>query len=118
SNEFRLDPVGQQLTLMKPWEGWSGMLGITSYIEIDQRSASGQQAGTITVVADDDKPNTGIAQVAVDSQWRRRAILLLPNFELDFTGSALPPPMSVSSLEVRFHTAGVPYVPAGSDKVT
>jgi hypothetical protein len=117
ANEYRLDPVGQQLTLMKPWDGWSGMLGISSYIEVDQRSATGQQGGTITVVSDDDKPATGIRQVAVDSQWRRRAILPQPGFELDFTGSATPPEMALSSMELRFHAPGEAYLLPGGDKV-
>ncbi|RIK43975.1 MAG: hypothetical protein DCC55_03850 [Chloroflexi bacterium] len=117
NNEFRLNSSGQKLTLMEPWEGWNGMLGIDSYIEINERSATGQQGGTITVVADDDKPDSGIAQVTVDSQWRRRAILPQPGFELDFAGAAQPPALSLSSLELRFHAAGAPYLLPGSDKV-
>lgn len=117
ANQFHLNPHSQLMTLMKPWEGWAGMGSITAYIEINERSATGQQGGTFTVVADGNKPDSGIAQVTVDSQWRRRAILPQPGFELDFAGAAQPPALSLSSLELRFHAAGMPYLLPGSDKV-
>ena len=119
SNEFRLDISGLVQLTMNPWEGWEEMpqQGFPLYIEIDQRSATGEQNGTIKVTAEPNSPTESGVDVDIESMWRRRAKLADPGFELTLNADVTVPDMPVVSLDLRVHAAGQPY-PTNGDKVT
>ena len=53
-NPFRFDVNGVVLVNMNPWDGWDGMptISFPRYIEVDQRSATGEQDGTLLVTTE------------------------------------------------------------------
>ena len=110
NNEFHMIRVGliQTPDSINPWDGWVGMpqMGYPLYIDLEDRSATGEQDGTVKVTAESTSPlDTGV-DMTIDSMWMRRAKLSNPGFEIDMDANVNVPDMPVVSLDLRVHAAG------------
>lgn len=118
---FRMITTGLVQIDVNPWQGWSGFAdpppGPSRYIEIDQRSATGEQDGTIKVTTAPYSPQNEGTNVPIDSLWRRRAALNSAGFELTLDANINVPNMRVAGLDLRFHAPGQPHVPTNSGRV-
>lgn len=118
ANPFRLDPMGLVQIAVNPWEGWVNFpASFPRYIEIDQRSTTGDQDGTIKITSEAHSTLANGTDVAVDSLWRRRAALSPAGFELTMDAQIAMPTLNIAGLELCNHAAPQPYFMTNSGTV-
>lgn len=113
TNQFRLDGTDATPMTLNPWVAWPGINAGARYIEIDERSTTGDEGGTLQVAPGE---KDGAVPVTVESSWRRRASFGDPDLTLTATIGG-PPTMSVATLETRFHAPGFPVLFPGGVEV-
>jgi len=117
-NPFRLNVSGLVQVAVNPWEGWIDFPAqFPRYIEIDQRSATGEQDGVIKVTTEAYAPANMGTDLPIDSLWRRRAALTSAGFALTIDAAINLPTMRLAGLDLRFHAPGQPHVPTNSGRV-